>query len=344
MIPYILLVFFLFYASFLGKNKWLQLFSFLVIFIFTAFRAETVGTDTKGYIKLATYFSDFRLFGEYSNSFEFAFQSLLYLIKSLGLSPVFLQVFFAIITLSVMYRAFQKASLNPVLSFFLYVICGCMFFSFNAARQMTSISFVLLSYTYISNNIYKYILCFVFAAGFHISSLICFPFFLLSYFDISRVRGIWLIIISFFANIFLFNTIYYGFLERLVAGSFYAHYLDVIEKPAELSFMGKIFNLLNVILFCISLYFARSVKGVYISIFVIACALSILFSGAHVYVTRLFIPMSYVYIIFYANVFCTMRNNVYRLFYAILFIFIYGYSFYYSMADNAGGIMPYKLM
>lgn len=118
MIPYILLVFFLFYASFLGKNKWLQLFSFLVIFIFTAFRAETVGTDTKGYIKLATYFSDFRLFGESSNSFEFAFQSLLYLIKSLGLPPVFLQVFFAIITLSVMYRAFQKASLNPVLSFF----------------------------------------------------------------------------------------------------------------------------------------------------------------------------------------------------------------------------------
>ena len=39
-----------------------------------------------------------------------------------------------------------------------------------------------------------------------------------------------------------------------------------------------------------------------------------------------------------------MQNNVYRLFYATLFIFIYGYSFYYSMADNAGGIMPYKLM
>ncbi|PWH86970.1 EpsG family protein [Brumimicrobium oceani] len=218
---YFIFALFVLLSSAIKKNGEIILHFLVAILVFiVGFRAIEVGTDTINY---KMYF-DVIQSGEYlpveagwlaiNNLvilFNGSFETLLLLVTLLTMLPV--------------YYVCKKSSVNPALSLFFYITLYFYFYSFNISRQILAISFVLLGFHFLKNNIKLAFIAFVLlASSFHASALIVLPLVFVNLIPDKIVLYVSAIVVS--ALIGLFGT---DLLYNLIELTSYSRYLSRLE-------------------------------------------------------------------------------------------------------------------
>lgn len=164
---------FLLLGSFI-KRKFQNLYiyiSFVLLFILSAFRGVTVGTDTSGYKLLFS-----RLEEGYPIRQEIGWQYLNKLIINLGGSFEDLLIVSSLFVLVPIFYTVKKYSPNPMLSLFIYFSLYLYLQSFNITRQAIAVSIVFSAIPFLINNRFWFFSFFiVLASTFHITALLCLP-------------------------------------------------------------------------------------------------------------------------------------------------------------------------
>lgn len=151
----------------------------LPVFIVIAFRGESVGVDTRGYLgtmEIVKQIDSFSQLFELSG-FEKGFLILCYGITKLGLSDQWLLILEAIIfCASVIY--FCKYNANDKFFIMLAIVLSLLEFTLSGLRQTIAISISLFAYKYArEQRLIIYCLLSLLAFSFHTSSVLIFPFY-----------------------------------------------------------------------------------------------------------------------------------------------------------------------
>ena len=152
--------------------------SFLVTFIFFAFRAPVVGADTWNYVRYLAGLRDY--YSEWDDrALEFLFVGYRSVIKILSPSFMVVMVINTILTLSPLYVIIKKYSCNAPLSILMFVNLNCLMLYFVGLRQILALVPLLYALVYcIDNEVSKmkrvalFFLASVVAVGFHSTGLI----------------------------------------------------------------------------------------------------------------------------------------------------------------------------
>lgn len=190
MIPYILLIVFIFLAEYIigskriladnSKKKQFLFLSLIPFFVLLAFRGESVGSDTFNYMRS---FSEMNYNGYYDERLEIGYLYLVFVIKCFFSNPRFLLIITALFTTISIGRFIYKTAKDPLLALLFFITLGLFQFSLSGIRQTIAISITLWLYPLIKQKkLVKFLLGVYIASLFHKSSY----FFIPSYFIVQQ--------------------------------------------------------------------------------------------------------------------------------------------------------------
>ena len=192
-----------------------------------AFRNYSVGVDIAGYIN---YFKYILPFYDLNQLMEFR-QEIGYtmFVQFIGMFTNNEQIFLTIIavfSIAPVGIFIYKYSKMPFLSFALYISMNYYSFVFSGLRQAIAYAVVFSSYGFIINKqLFKFVLCVVFASLFHKSALIFLPAYFLAKLKINKFTILGMIIFD--GIIFLFRKAIF----LVLANTFYDAY-ELVESSA----------------------------------------------------------------------------------------------------------------
>lgn len=241
-----------------SANKQAAALILVFMVLLNGLRGMTVGQDTASYYLM---FSSSSI----SDRIEPLFAALIAACRFLGLSYNAFLVIIAILIYAPLYYAFKTWSLNPCLSFLVYIVFSTFFFvnSFNVLRNAVASSLLFLAIGYWRvHDLKKSALLLLSSVGFHYSAIVVIPFLLLAKLskNIKPTVAIVLILLS------MIIGISFPFYENLLSSVFqqisglsgavmdnYSGYLGNVEE-SEANAKGVImlvgpFSLLSVLSF-----------------------------------------------------------------------------------------------
>ena len=155
MTVYLVLIFIIFFFGLLIKpqdssvRKALFLvFSFLCMFTVSAFRAYTVGSDTKTYLLL---YDKIAYLQPKNSRYEVGFFYYVKFLHQLSNNPTLLLAVSSFICVGAACFFIYKFSDDPVLSVLLYIVLKQFFFQMTGMRQALATAFVLIAFCFVMN-------------------------------------------------------------------------------------------------------------------------------------------------------------------------------------------------
>lgn len=331
---------------------------FLLLFLLSALRGETVGGDLKRYIP------EFNYIASVTNVIDFikeASHEPLYLlyIKMLSFisdSPRCFLVGTSLLSLAGPMYMFYKHSNDPISSILIYFGMGYYTNTFNNVRQSLALSIVFFSISYLINRDFrKYLLLVLVATLFHYSAIIMLVLYPLS----SRYYSIKRLLLYSFIGITLASLLSSG-LFRYIALNFLVKY-DPEAILEETSGGGYGMFAIYFVIFCIfAIHYFKTIDYIYsdwiniynvlLSFIMVALIVQITAPVFHSMVRMtyfMFIPfitLSYSYQI--ENTKSQLRRDVVRLFYIALVLFFMNnaYSYKPDNGSNSQNTIPYVLI
>lgn len=198
--------------------------SFIVLFILTAFRDVSVGTDTANY---EVWFEMFEGGVDWlRHTVEPGWVFLNDLVIFLGGGYRLLIIFSSLLILTPLFFIAKNYSQNPMLTISLYYLLYFYFNSWNGTRQLIAISFGLFAFVFLLKR--KYLLFFLviaFATLFHKTALLMLPLLFADKITADKTKMIILVYIAMFIG--LFGAGYMSSLAKVLA---YESYLDRFEQ------------------------------------------------------------------------------------------------------------------
>lgn len=176
---------------------------FLILFVLTAFRDVSVGTDTLNYRDWFNWYDDSSLTFRRG---EYLFEFLIFVFRRLGLGYRTFLITTALLFYAPSYYVFRKKSRDPILSAFFLFFLGFCFLFFNLSRQLVAVSFGLLSMSFCERDQFgKFIVSIILAMLIHTSAIVL--IFLWPIRQIQIRSGLWCVVllVSFFVP-FVMNT------------------------------------------------------------------------------------------------------------------------------------------
>ncbi|MCA1010725.1 EpsG family protein [Halobacillus halophilus] len=162
-----------------GKMTFL-IIATLQLILLQGLRNESVGADTRSYLKYFNHIQYFDMEAFISHRFEIGYKFLNNLLAQIGINDqIFLTLVSALILVPVSVFLY-KNSTNVYLSLYLYITFGFYAASFNTLRQNIAYGIILLSFQYIRDRKFiPFLLIVLLASTFHFSALIfAFAYFL----------------------------------------------------------------------------------------------------------------------------------------------------------------------
>ena len=159
-------------------RKKIAFLCWLPLFLIMALRAETVGTDTAGYMRdyimLGHQISHYSLLDFIKN--EMGFKMIEMFFSKLGVPwQLFLVIVSLFVTLSIA-RFIKKYTANIFLGFYLYGTIGFFSMSMTGIRQTLAVAFVLLGFSYFKEKKYiTYGILMFLACSIHYTAIVCIP-------------------------------------------------------------------------------------------------------------------------------------------------------------------------
>ena len=309
------------------KQNFYFVISFVFLFILSAFRDISVGTDTESYEWL---FNRVKL-GFVLNRQEVGWYYFNKLILYLGGDFRWLIIISTLFILIPIFNVVRKYSLNPMLSIFLFYALYIYIQSFNITRQIISVSLVFASIPLLIKGKYKYYIISVFSASlFHATALLCLPLVFIKKIPYNKKYLVLMIFITLIFGTLLSNVL----LNKIVDILGYTHYLS--DGDSEDAETGLFLLLTNA--FAVFLIATSAKNSIYLQLFfayilfynIIA---SVPFAYRLVYyfsvVQLLFLPY-YVY------------NNKFKQSYLALFIVLVYATLFFIRTFGSAGVIPYK--
>lgn len=227
MILYVFLLIFLILLFFICKNKSKSglLIACLALFIISAFRDFSVGTDTIHYVDI---FENISLKGRYK-VFEFVWYYLNLFIYESGGNVRYVLIITSAIIVFCIYKGITKASSNYLLSITLFVVFYYFFESMNITRQYLALSIIFCAVCYFKDfsNKWTYLFYYIaacFAIICHTSAVIALFIPLIRVIPLNRTIAIALIPSSLFIGMLPLQSLLSGMNFFLISDT-YSHYL-----------------------------------------------------------------------------------------------------------------------
>ena len=201
-------------GNFRWSNYRLRIYQFsaVVLLVFACLRASSVGQDTHAYIKLFYRISGLRwdslflysIISGYEIGYVIYNKILSLVFSSSQAVTVFNSLFFAL----VLYKFFEKYSVDPMLSLFLYFTFGFYQTSFNIVSNLIAALFVYSNLdSFINRHYFRSFLVLIVAFLFHRASLLLAILFLFERFELTPIKivviGIGAIFVAAFYSVFL---------------------------------------------------------------------------------------------------------------------------------------------
>lgn len=305
---------------------------FFLLFVISAFRDYSVGTDTYNYevffnnvssgvdwVRFAlepgwVFLNDMVAF------FEADFRSFLILTSLLTLALVFISAFYG--------------SPNPLLSVSFYYLFYFFFYSLNISRQMLAVSIVALSLVFLMRDRKLIFLVLVLlASSFHFSALVTLP---LVFFDrLPGDRAIFAGILILSAVIGLFGINYVSSVVSLTA---YGGYVESYQAGTLLGNALYLLFFLCVFFFIMIFFRAASREFKLFFIFAVILCLTIRLPFG----SRIAMFFSVYQIFFYPYFLSMLRNNRLEVKLLAVFLVLSFAILTFVSRFGAGGILPYK--
>ena len=355
MLIYFVLSFLVTIALFVQKNK-KTIFTILslILLCILAFRGDKIGIDLPGYIDL------FKS-NEYSRTFlEPAYVYYSKLIGSISKSVFFFIAITSLTSLLPLIYVIKKDSVNILYSLFYLVISTHYLFLFSGIRQSISISFLILSFYFLSHKKIKIsFVWYVLAGLFHTASWIFIYVYIIHYMTLKKKSLYILLVVSTIASFIIDPYFFFKFVSN--QGGEFANMSnqggEMMEYYSSYSsyLTGKQLPILRLILYTLPYVFISFVilyhsgdlnkkKDIYIKIFIVGVIINNLVIGnpigfrmmkASLLLAMLLVPTTF-------NV-CKNKKALYVGYSSFLFL-IYAY-YIYSRAINhiENDIVPYQL-
>ncbi len=331
MIFYLLSIFFLIGAIF-KKNIQIifLLISFIILFLISAYRGITVGTDT---IHYEFWFEQLSLGTEWiRNSIEPGWVWLNDFVIAIGGSYREVLVLSSLLTLIPVFIV-AKNNYNPMLVISFYYLFYFFFYSLNAIRQMIAVSLILFALnSLLKNRNIVFIVFTIFASLFHYSAL--FVIFLYFYKLVSDSKKI-LILFSIFSMIFgIFGVDIIAYAASYTGYAFYFNEYEIGNIVGNAIYL-LIFNSIFIFIVIASKNVSNELKLYFIFILVLNLVLRLPMG------TRLIWYFSIYQIIFYPYFikYLISRNGDQAIIF-VLFIVLFSYFIFYRSLGG-GEIFPY---
>lgn len=331
---------------------------FLLLFLLSALRGETVGGDLKRYLP------EFNYVASVTNVIDFIKEAtheplyLLYikLLTFVSDSPRCFLVGTSLLSLAGPIYMFYKHSNDPISSVLIYFGMGYYTNTFNNVRQSLALSIVFFSISYLINRDFrKFLLLVIVASLFHYSAIIMLALYPLS----SRTYSIKRLILYSSVGIFFASVLSLG-LFRYVALNFLVKY-DPEAIIEETSGGGYGMFAIYFVIFCVfTIHYFRVIEYIYsdwlnlynvlLSLIMVAMIVQITAPVFHSMVRMtyfMFIPfitLSYSYLI--ENIETQLRKDIVRFFYIVIVLFFMNnvYSYKPDNGSNSQNTIPYVLI
>src|SRR5690606_1995439 len=322
---FILLAFIFLIFSISRKSAFL-LFSFAILFVISAYREYTVGTDTLNYL---LHFE--QVFVSPNSRFEAAWNWLNSTIFGMGGTFTDLLIISTLLCLIPVFWVSFKDSKNANFSLFLYFSLYFYSYSLNILRQMIAVSFVLLAFYMIKQHKKLFALGIIlFASQFHLSALIALPMLFLDKFKLSDQAYFVLLFFAFVVGLFMIQQLI-SFAQIIP----YAHYL----RTGELGNMsGNLVYLMIFNMFFLFLYMVVKEKSFYFHLFFVFVILENLFVRIP-FSERIVLFNSIAQILFFPEV--VTNNKLQQRWVVWLVVVLYSFFIFFRQLGN-GGIFPYE--
>lgn len=307
--------------------------------VLLAFRGEYVGNDTRTYMERYAVFArvdwkNLQYISElYQMEYFFAiFNKALALISD---SPRLLIIVTSILFVKTLCDEVYRTSVNPCLSFVIYVGLGTFTGGMNTMRQQIALSFIICSYKYIKEKKLKeYMILILAAAVFHKSALVMLPMYWVSQIHIDKK------IIGMFMASVLFFVVIGDRVAWFVVSKFYPGYIENFGNNGEVGAL-----LIYTALLFITIFYAKgSYRSVYLSFGMVLIYLTLLTFYAPI-AERLFRYFSSMFIFAIPNAIGNIRYySTRKAAECLVSIAMMAYFFLIICGSNVTGVVPYKFM
>lgn len=314
-----------------NQNFYLLL-SFFILFILSAFRDISVGTDTKNYEEL---FNSFEMGVEWiREEIEPGWVFLNDLVIFFGGGYQDLLIISTLLTLIPVFIIAKKDSINPMFTISLYYLLYFYFYSFNISRQLIAVSFILFALTQLLNrkNI-SFLILIGFASFFHVSALICLPLLFLNKLPNDNFKLISISIASMFVG--LFGIDYISKIVGLTGYNIYVEYYDSGNILGNAIFL-ILFNALFIFILLTSKKITSELKLYFVFILFLNLTIRLPMGNRLLLYFSVYQVLFYPYYLSVLNKFSSKSKSI-----LILIILLFSYTIFY-MSFGSGEILPYR--
>ena len=189
MFIYLSLIVFVVFFAYLAKMKGvaktesraLLFIAFLAMVLVAGLRDQSVGTDSWSYVRYFGWIESIEDFLKYgSNTFEYGYWGLNWLLRHLSDQYVLLFTVLAVIVVGCYQKAIIDNSRNIPVSLFLFISMGFYTFFLNGARQGVACSICALALRFlVLRDVWRYLALIILASTFHKTALVMLPVYFL---------------------------------------------------------------------------------------------------------------------------------------------------------------------
>lgn len=321
------------FCDFFGKSKWVYAIPIMVLSLVLGLRYN-VGTDYLGYKEMYDTQSEDLLWNIENERIEPLYQIVNHIPFLFGLPYYYMSILVCFIIFSLFYLSFDKD--RDMLKWYCVtlLISGTLFSFLNIQRHAIAFCIFLFSIRYIYNrSLLKYLICILIAMGFHYSSFVLLPCYLLGtkrkiLIDDWRIQCALCVLFAFFSKPIL------SYLFELImnyAPRGYAGYGEqVFSKETGLSEQSLFLNFVTILVIIISSkyflhWYRDKIFVVYYRLYFIGMLFTIIFADS-ILLSRLvypFVSLNFiVYAYMYSYIFHHIRKSNLVMMICSLFIFV----------------------
>lgn len=296
------------------------------MFIISAFRDVSVGTDTESYEWLFDRVAQ----GHTLHRQEVGWHYLNKLIIVLGGNFQWLLIVSTLLVLLPVFITVRKYSMNPMLSIFLFYAFYIYLQSFNISRQIVSVSLAFYCLPFLINRKWKTYMMGLFGAFlFHTTAIFNVLFLFAKKIPYNKMWWAFFLILSLVFGVVLSSTL----LPKVAEMLGYTHYLQRFDSEAETGIFLVITNF-----FALWLIITSSNKSIYLQLFFVYILFYNLVSTVP-FAYRLVYFFSVVQLLFFP--YYTYNNTLNNRQIAMIIIICYA-SLFFIRSFGAAGVIPYK--
>lgn len=311
------------------NNKYLVAAVFLVLFLVSAFRGVTVGTDTNNYYQL---YKGTAVSVRLEPGFALFFMGC----RALGVPYRVILIIFAAIMFTLLYVFTYKEKKRPLMILLFFFLLGYCFSFFNVTRQVLAAGILLFAYRNREKqgNIYLFFLYIVLAMMLHKSAFVGVILFFLPK---MKIPGSYIVLLLPLTFIFPFLIPTNEIIDYLTSHVGFLEHYDVYSGQSD----KQMFSVNRLLMNIFYMYLAHRYENAKDDIYFIAAVLGLIilnlfpFSGI---VIRIAMYFQIAQIVFLTNYYDSASNVDRTLILAYSFVICL-----FTMMNNIGEVVPYTI-